>query len=110
MEYRFLGNSGLEVSALSFGAWVTFGTQMDRDLAEECMHAAFDAGVNFFDNAEVYAEGVAEEIMGHILARSGWNNPSTTCSTGIASKRNMRPCTTASGWEQQSGVPCHPAS
>ena len=83
MEYRFLGNSGLQVSALSFGAWVTFGSQMDQDLAEQCMHAAFDAGVNFFDNAEVYSDGVAEEIMGQILARSGWHRSDYVVSTKI---------------------------
>ena len=60
MEYRSLGNSGLKVSALSFGAWVTFGSQVDVDAAAEMMRIAFDAGVNFFDNAEVYADGVAE--------------------------------------------------
>jgi aryl-alcohol dehydrogenase-like predicted oxidoreductase len=52
MEYRFLGNSGLRVSALSFGAWVTFGDQVDERVAADCMQAAYDAGVNFFDNAE----------------------------------------------------------
>ena len=69
MEYRFLGTSGLKVSALSFGSWVTFGPQMDVDKAAECMQAAWDAGVNFFDNAEAYAAGVAEEIMGKISSR-----------------------------------------
>lgn len=83
MEYRFLGSSGLQVSALSFGAWVTFGSQLDQDLAEQCMHAAFEAGVNFFDNAEVYSGGVAEEIMGHILARSGWHRSDFVVSTKI---------------------------
>ena len=83
MNYRFLGRSGLEVSGLSFGAWVTFGSQMDVDLAEECMHAAHDAGVNFFDNAEAYAEGRAEEIMGEVLARSGWNRSDIVVSTKI---------------------------
>ncbi len=83
MEYRYLGNSGLKVSALSFGAWVTFGSQLDQKLAEDCMHAAFDAGVNFFDNAEVYAAGTAEEIMGGILARSGWQRPDFVVSTKI---------------------------
>ena len=83
MEYRFLGNSGLEVSALSFGAWVTFGSQMDVDLAEACMHAAKDAGVNFFDNAEVYAQGQAETIMGKIIARSGWHRSDFVVSTKI---------------------------
>jgi len=72
MEYRFLGDSGLKVSALSFGAWVTFGSQMNEEVAAECMHAAWDAGVNFFDNAEVYASGEAERIMGNVLRRSGW--------------------------------------
>jgi voltage-dependent potassium channel beta subunit len=83
MEYRFLGNSGLEVSALSFGAWVTFGTQMDEGRAADCMHAAFEAGVNFFDNAEAYADGRAEEIMGAVLARSGWNRADYVVSTKI---------------------------
>jgi len=57
MEYRFLGKSGLKVSALSFGSWVTFGDQVDEDVARECMIEAYDAGVNFFDNAEAYAGG-----------------------------------------------------
>ena len=60
MEYRYLGRSGLKVSALSYGAWVTFGDQVDIDAAEACMRAAYDAGVNFFDNAEIYAKGQAE--------------------------------------------------
>ncbi len=83
MEYRFLGESGLKVSALSFGAWVTFGPQMNEDKAAECMHAAWDVGVNFFDNAEVYAAGVAEEIMGSILAKSGWKRSDYVVSTKI---------------------------
>jgi len=83
MEYRFLGNSGLKVSALSFGAWVTFGPQMNEEKAAECMHAAFEAGVNFFDNAEVYADGVAEEIMGKILKKSGWERSDLVVSTKI---------------------------
>jgi voltage-dependent potassium channel beta subunit len=83
MEYRFLGNSGLKVSALSFGAWVTFGPQMDESKAAACMHAAWDAGVNFFDNAEVYADGAAEEIMGAVLAKSGWKRSDYVVSTKI---------------------------
>jgi voltage-dependent potassium channel beta subunit len=83
MEYRYLGNSGLKVSALSFGAWVTFGPQMNEDLAANCMHAAWDAGVNFFDNAEVYADGVAEQIMGAVLAKSGWRRSDYLVSTKI---------------------------
>jgi voltage-dependent potassium channel beta subunit len=83
MEYRYLGNSGLKVSALSFGAWVTFGPQMNEDKAAACMHAAYDAGVNFFDNAEVYAAGVAEVIMGRVLEKSGWKRSDYVVSTKI---------------------------
>jgi voltage-dependent potassium channel beta subunit len=83
MEYRFLGDSGLKVSALSFGAWVTFGPQMNEDKAGECMRAAWDAGVNFFDNAEVYADGVAEQLMGLVLAKSGWKRSDYVVSTKI---------------------------
>jgi voltage-dependent potassium channel beta subunit len=72
MEYRRLGRSGLKVSALSFGSWVTYGNQLDTSAARECMAAAWDAGVNFFDNAEVYAAGKSEEIMGEVLAKAGW--------------------------------------
>ncbi len=83
MEYRHLGNSGLKVSALSFGAWVTFGPQMDVDKAAQCMQAAWEAGVNFFDNAEVYADGVAEEIMGAVLKTKGWKRSDYVVSTKI---------------------------
>ncbi|NND73676.1 MAG: aldo/keto reductase [Ilumatobacter sp.] len=72
MEYRRLGNSGLKVSVLSFGSWVTFDAQVDDNLAVECMAAAGDAGCNFFDNAEAYAGGKSEEIMGHALRELGW--------------------------------------
>ncbi len=83
MEYRRLGKSGLKVSALSFGAWVTFGNQMDVDAALETMAAAYDAGVNFFDNAEVYAHGRAETIMGAALAKSGWARDSYSVSSKV---------------------------
>lgn len=72
MKYRQLGRSGLQVSELSIGSWVSFGNQVDVDAAVECMAAARDAGVNFFDNAEVYAAGRAEELMGEALRRLGW--------------------------------------
>jgi voltage-dependent potassium channel beta subunit len=72
MEYRRLGNTGVKVSVLSFGSWVTFNTQLDTDLALECMQVAHDAGCNFFDNAEAYAGGKSEEIMGKALAQLGW--------------------------------------
>jgi voltage-dependent potassium channel beta subunit len=83
MEYRHLGASGLQVSALSFGAWVTFGNQMGDELALECMTAAYDAGVNFFDNAEVYASGEAETIMGRVLKKAGWKRSELVISTKI---------------------------
>ncbi|MEQ8436039.1 MAG: aldo/keto reductase [Ilumatobacter fluminis] len=72
MEYRRLGNSGVKVSALGFGSWVSFDTQMGTDMALECMQAAHDAGVNFFDNAEAYAGGKSEQIMGEALRQLDW--------------------------------------
>jgi voltage-dependent potassium channel beta subunit len=83
MEYRYLGSSGLKVSALSFGAWVSFGPQLDEAKAAACMRAAYEAGVNFFDNAEVYADGLAEELMGAVLARAGWKRSNYLVSTKI---------------------------
>ncbi len=76
MLYRPLGRSGLQVSALSFGAWVTFGKQIGDPVAEQLLHTAYDAGVNFFDNAEAYADGKAEIVMGAILKKSGWRRSS----------------------------------
>ncbi len=81
MNYRRLGRSGLKVSELSFGSWVTYGNQLGHDLARECMAAAFDAGVNFFDNAEVYAKGESETIMGAVLKKMGWRRSSYIVST-----------------------------
>ncbi|MGH7721716.1 MAG: potassium channel beta subunit family protein [Candidatus Dormibacteria bacterium] len=72
MHHRRLGRSGLKVSVLSFGSWVSFGPQLAGDTARECLAAAYDAGVNFFDNAEVYAGGRSEEIMGEAIAQLGW--------------------------------------
>ena len=72
MNYRRLGRSGLKVSELSFGSWVTYGNQLDVDAARDCMAAAWERGVNFFDNAEVYARGESETIMGEILAKLAW--------------------------------------
>jgi aryl-alcohol dehydrogenase-like predicted oxidoreductase len=76
MNYRRLGRSGLKVSELSFGSWVTYGNQLDENVARECMAAAFDAGVNFFDNAEVYAKGRSESIMGDAFSKLGWRRAS----------------------------------
>lgn len=83
MEYRHLGRSGLKVSALSFGSWVTFGDQVDADVAAECMQVAYDHGVNFFDNAEAYASGESERIMGEIIRDKGWDRSELVVSTKI---------------------------
>ena len=72
MDYQQLGRNGLKVSRLSFGSWVTFSNQLDVKKAMDCMSAAFAAGVNFFDNAEVYAGGKSEEVMGQVLKKLAW--------------------------------------
>jgi voltage-dependent potassium channel beta subunit len=81
MNYRRLGRTGLKVSELSFGSWVTYGNQLGAQAARECMAAAHDAGVNFFDNAEVYARGQAETLMGEALRKLGWRRSSYVVST-----------------------------
>jgi voltage-dependent potassium channel beta subunit len=81
MNYRRLGRSGLQVSELSIGSWVTYGNQVDRRAARESLAAARDAGVNFFDNAEVYAAGQSEEIMGQALKELAWPRVSYVVST-----------------------------
>jgi voltage-dependent potassium channel beta subunit len=83
MEYRRLGRTGLKLSVLSFGSWVTFDTQMKDDLALESMQAAHDAGCNFFDNAEAYAGGRSEEIMGRVLRELGWPRFSYVVTTKV---------------------------
>ncbi|MCU1497414.1 MAG: aldo/keto reductase [Acidimicrobiales bacterium] len=83
MTYRRLGRSGLKVSVLSFGSWVTFGDQVDTALAKECLTVARDAGVNFFDNAEAYAGGRSEQIMGDAIAELGWERWSYVISTKV---------------------------
>jgi voltage-dependent potassium channel beta subunit len=94
MTYRRLGRSGLKVSVLSFGSWVTFGDQLDTALAKDCLGAAREAGVNFFDNAEAYAGGASEEIMGAAIRELGWERWSYAISTklywGIHDDVNMR--------------------
>ncbi len=94
MEYRHLGRSGLQVSVLSFGSWVSFGAQLDTGLARECISAAWDAGVNFFDNAEAYAGGESERIMGAALAELGYPRNEFVVSSkffwGLSAAPNMR--------------------
>lgn len=81
VKYNRLGRSGLKVSELSLGSWVTFGTQVDTGAAAEAMAVAYDAGVNFFDNAEVYAGGESERIMGEAFRRLGWDRESFVVSS-----------------------------
>jgi voltage-dependent potassium channel beta subunit len=83
MEYRRLGKSGLQVSTLSFGSWLTFGWQISDDVAEELMIMAYEAGVNFFDNAEVYANGQSEIVMGKILKKMNWERSSYVVSSKV---------------------------
>ena len=94
MPYNRMGRTGLKLSALSFGSWVTFGTQVDTGLAVECLAAAKDGGVNFFDNAEAYGGGESERIMGAAIAELGWERHSYVISTklfwGLHDGPNMR--------------------
>ena len=83
MQYRRLGKSGLQISALSFGSWVTFDNQVDDGGAAEMMTLAYDAGVNFFDNAEVYAAGESERIMGRTLKQLGWGRDTYCVSSKV---------------------------
>lgn len=83
MPYNRLGRSGLQVSQFSFGSWVTFGNQVDTGLAKEQLAAAAEAGVNFFDNAEVYAQGKSEEVMGKAIAELGWERKNYVISTKL---------------------------
>jgi len=83
MEYRHLGKSGLQLSALSLGSWLTFGNQISDQVADELMGVAYDAGVNFFDNAEGYAEGKSEEVMGKSIKNHGWARESYVVSSKV---------------------------
>lgn len=83
MEYRRLGKSGLKVSVFSFGSWVTFGNQIGDTTCESLMKIAYDHGVNFFDNAELYADGKSEEVMGDVLKKFGWNRDTFLVSSKV---------------------------
>ena len=83
MEYRKLGNSGLKISELSFGSWVTFVNQLNEKSAMECMSYAYNQGVNFFDNAEAYASGESEVLMGNILKKLKWNRDTYIVSSKV---------------------------
>ena len=81
MEYRYMGKTGLQLSTLSFGSWVTFHKQIDDKIADELMGIAYDQGVNFFDNAEVYAAGESEKMMGRVLSKKSWDRTSIVLSS-----------------------------
>ena len=83
MEYRRMGKTGLQLSALSYGSWVTFHKQIDEGIADELMGIAYDNGINFFDNAEVYALGQSEKLMGKVLKNKGWDRTSYTVSSKV---------------------------
>ena len=83
LNYRRLGNAGLKVSELSLGAWITYGGQVGEDIAMKCMSRAYDAGVNFFDNAEVYANGNAEIVMGNVIKKMDWRRESIAVSSKV---------------------------
>jgi len=83
MNYRRLGGSGLKISELSLGAWVTYGGQVGEEVAVKCMSRAYDAGVNFFDNAEAYAHGNAETVMGNVIKQLGWKRESIVVSSKV---------------------------
>ena len=95
MEYRRLGKSGLQVSELSLGSWLTFGKQIENNTAEDLMKMAYDNGVNFFDNAEIYARGESEKVMGKVLKKMKWDRDSYTVSSkvffGFRGTENTKP-------------------
>src|SRR5271165_522513 len=94
MPYRRLGRSGLKVSLLSLGSWITFGPQLNDDLAKRCVESAYEGGVNYFDNAEAYGGGESEQIMGRALRSLGWKRHEYVVSSkffwGIHNAPNMR--------------------
>ncbi len=83
MEYRRMGGTGLQLSELSFGSWLTFAKQIKDNTAEECMAYAYDNGINFFDNAEIYSKGKSEEVMGKILKKMGWDRSTYVVSSKV---------------------------
>jgi voltage-dependent potassium channel beta subunit len=93
MEYRQLGKSGVKVSLLSLGSWLTFGNQISDDVAEGLMQTAYDGGINFFDNAEGYHFGESEKVMGKILQKTKWDRTSYLVSSKVffGSRRDQKP-------------------
>ncbi len=110
MQYRRLGKSGLQLSALSFGAWVTFGKQVGRSLARDLLALAHDRGINFFDNAETYNHGVAETLMGDVLADLRFPRDSYCVSSKVFFGAAERPLPTQRGLSRKHVIEaCHQA-
>lgn len=106
MQYRRLGRSGLQLSALSFGAWATFGKSVDRNLAREMLALAWDRGVNYFDNAETYGDGVAETLMGDVLADLRFPRDSWCVSSKVFYGMYEKPRPTQRGLSRKHVVEC----
>ena len=106
MQYRRLGRSGLQLSALSFGAWATFGKSVDRSLAREMLALAWDRGVNYFDNAETYGDGVAETLMGDVLADLRFPRDSWCVSSKVFYGMYEKPKPTQRGLSRKHVVEC----
>ncbi len=110
MIYKKLGSSGLPVSVLSFGAWITFGPQIDIKKGKQCLTLAYDEGINFFDNAEVYEYGEAERIMGKALAELSWTRDSFLVSSKVFFGDNPKPKPTQCGLHRKHVIEaCHAA-
>ncbi|HET7370592.1 MAG TPA: aldo/keto reductase [Gammaproteobacteria bacterium] len=110
MEYRRLGRSGLQLSCLSLGSWVTFGNQVDRSAAEDMLAHAYDAGVNFFDSAESYGRGAAEKILGEVLKKLDWPRDTWCVSSKVYFGRVSDPMPTQRGLSRKHVVEaCHEA-
>ncbi|XP_060084802.1 uncharacterized protein LOC132564140 [Ylistrum balloti] len=110
MNYRTLGNTGMPVSELSYGAWVTFGPQIDVNIGMSCLKEAYDRGVNFFDNAEVYEFGVAESIMGEALKKLNWDRDTYMVSSKVFWGRTPTAVPTQKGLHRKHLVDaCHAA-
>jgi predicted aldo/keto reductase-like oxidoreductase len=90
MHYNNLGKSGLQISRLSLGSWLTFGKQIGDDVAERLMDIAYERGINFFDNAEIYARGESERVMGRILKKKNWSTWIYSCVIVQIKTRQLR--------------------
>jgi predicted oxidoreductase len=90
MEYRFVGRSGLQISAISLGGWLTYGGHVGDDNTFACLKAAYDAGINFFDCAEGYAQGESEKVMGRAIKHFGWTRSDIVVSTKVDIVSNIR--------------------